>query len=86
MLGPLRTHHRRLTFESRADHAAELGTLEAGIEAEGWRLTEARGAHRQYAHPTKRGRVTVAGDPDRDVPAGTAANLLRPVGPRRPDR
>lgn len=33
------------------------------IEADGWVLVTTRGSHRQYKHPTKPGRVTVAGKP-----------------------
>ena len=31
------------------------------IEADGWQLVATRGSHRQYKHPTKSGKVTVAG-------------------------
>jgi predicted RNA binding protein YcfA (HicA-like mRNA interferase family) len=37
------------------------------LEADGWYSVKARGGHRQFKHPTKRGRVTVAGKPDADV-------------------
>jgi predicted RNA binding protein YcfA (HicA-like mRNA interferase family) len=30
------------------------------IEADGWRGVSTRGSHRQFQHPTKPGRVTVA--------------------------
>lgn len=33
------------------------------IEADGWYLVVIRGSHRQYTHPTKPGRTTVAGKP-----------------------
>ena len=35
------------------------------IEDDGWRLSGQRGSHRQYEHPTKPGKVTVAGKPNR---------------------
>jgi predicted RNA binding protein YcfA (HicA-like mRNA interferase family) len=54
------------------------------IEADGWFLVAQRGSHRQYKHPTKPGRVTVAGKPGQDVPRGTAANILRQAGLRGP--
>ena len=54
------------------------------IEADGWRLARTRGSHRQYEHPEKPGKVTVAGKPNGDVPRGTAANILRQAGLRRP--
>ena len=28
------------------------------VEADGWRHVATRGSHRQYKHPSKRGRVT----------------------------
>ncbi|HNG95534.1 MAG TPA: type II toxin-antitoxin system HicA family toxin, partial [Acidobacteriota bacterium] len=31
------------------------------IEADGWVLTKTEGSHRQFKHPTKPGKVTVAG-------------------------
>ena len=33
------------------------------IEDDGWFLVATRGSHRQYKHPTKPGRVTIAGKP-----------------------
>jgi predicted RNA binding protein YcfA (HicA-like mRNA interferase family)/predicted RNase H-like HicB family nuclease len=36
------------------------------IEEDGWQLTRQRGSHRQYSHPTKPGRVTIAGHPNKD--------------------
>jgi predicted RNA binding protein YcfA (HicA-like mRNA interferase family) len=53
------------------------------IEEDGWQLTRQRGSHRQYSHPTKPGRVTIAGHPNKDVPKGTAANILRQAGLKR---
>jgi predicted RNA binding protein YcfA (HicA-like mRNA interferase family) len=53
------------------------------VEADGWYLVRTRGDHRQYRHPTKPGLVTIAGHRNRDVPAGTLANILRQAGLRR---
>jgi predicted RNA binding protein YcfA (HicA-like mRNA interferase family) len=50
------------------------------IEADGWRLVRTRGSHRQYKHPTKPGKVTVAGKPSKDVPPGTLKNIFRQAG------
>jgi predicted RNA binding protein YcfA (HicA-like mRNA interferase family) len=52
------------------------------IERDGWKLVAQRGSHRQYEHPVKPGKVTVAGKPGLDVPRGTAANILRQAGLR----
>jgi predicted RNA binding protein YcfA (HicA-like mRNA interferase family) len=56
------------------------------IEDDGWRLVAQRGSHRQYEHPTKPGKVTLAGKPNVDVPKGTAANILRQAGLQRREK
>jgi predicted RNA binding protein YcfA (HicA-like mRNA interferase family) len=50
------------------------------IEADGWRLVATRGSHRQFKHPDKRGRVTVAGKPSDDLAPGTCASILKQAG------
>ena len=47
------------------------------IEADGWCLVAKRGSHRQYKHPTKPGRVTIAGSPAHDLPRGTLNSILK---------
>ena len=47
------------------------------IEDEGWYLERTRGSHRQFAHPTKPGKVTLAGKPSTDVPIGTLKSIWR---------
>ena len=44
------------------------------IEDDGWQMVAQRGSHQQFEHPSKPGKVTVAGKPGADVPKGTAAN------------
>jgi predicted RNA binding protein YcfA (HicA-like mRNA interferase family) len=56
------------------------------LEDDGWRVVGQRGSHQQYEHPSKPGKVTVAGKPGADVPKGTAANILRQAGLRRSSR
>ena len=46
------------------------------LAADGWILVVTRGSHRQYKHPTKLGRVTVAGKPSDDVAPGTLNSIL----------
>jgi predicted RNA binding protein YcfA (HicA-like mRNA interferase family) len=41
------------------------------IEEDGWYHVATRGSHRQYKHPRKAGRVTVAGKPSDDLAPGT---------------
>ncbi len=36
--------------------------------------------HRQYKHPSKPGRVTVAGKPSHDLAPGTLASILKQAG------
>ena len=64
--------------------AMKFRDLIALLEDDGWRLVRQRGSHQQYEHPSKPGKVTVAGKPGADVPKGTAANILRQAGIRRP--
>lgn len=50
------------------------------IEGDGWILVSQKGSHRQYKHPTKKGRVTVAGHPKDDLAPGTLNSILRQAG------
>lgn len=50
------------------------------IEAEGWYHVRTRGSHRQYKHPTKPGRVTIAGKPNHDLAPGTLNSILKQSG------
>jgi predicted RNA binding protein YcfA (HicA-like mRNA interferase family) len=50
------------------------------IERDGWFPVATRGSHRQYKHPTKPGRVTVAGKPSDDMAPGTLNSVLKQAG------
>ena len=50
------------------------------IEADGWNLIATQGSHRQYQHPDKPGRVTIAGKPSDDLAPGTLNNILKQAG------
>jgi len=50
------------------------------IEDDGWYLVATRGSHRQYKHPAKPGRVTIAGSPAHDLPRGTLNSILKQAG------
>ena len=50
------------------------------IEDDGWRLVRIRGSHRQYRHPTKRGRVTIPGRLGDDLAPGTWNSILKQAG------
>jgi predicted RNA binding protein YcfA (HicA-like mRNA interferase family) len=50
------------------------------LERDGWLLVATRGSHRQYRHPTKPGRVTVAGKPSDELARGTLNSVLKQAG------
>lgn len=50
------------------------------IQQDGWALVATRGSHRQFKHPTKPGRVTVAGKSSDDLAAGTLNSILKQAG------
>jgi len=54
------------------------------IEADGWYLVVTRGSHRQYKHPTKPGRVTIAGHPSDDLAPGTLSSILKQAQLKKP--
>jgi len=54
------------------------------IEEDGWFLVATRGSHRQFKHPTKSGRVTIAGHPGDDLAPGTLSSVLKQAGLKRP--
>jgi predicted RNA binding protein YcfA (HicA-like mRNA interferase family) len=56
------------------------------IENDGWRFRSQKGSHRQYVHPTKPGRVTVAGKPNDDVHPKTLASIFRQAQVEEPKK
>jgi predicted RNA binding protein YcfA (HicA-like mRNA interferase family) len=42
-----------------------------------WELVAQKGSHRQFRHPSKKGRVTVAGKISDDLPPGTLGSILK---------
>ena len=47
------------------------------IEDDGWYLVVTKGSHRQYKHPSKTGRVTIAGHPSHDLAPGTLNSIYK---------
>lgn len=47
---------------------------------DGWVLVATRGSHRQFEHPVKPGRVTVAGKDSDDLAPGTFNSILKQAG------
>jgi predicted RNA binding protein YcfA (HicA-like mRNA interferase family) len=54
------------------------------IEADGWYIVATRSSHRQYKHPTKTGRVTIAGHPSDDIAPGTLNSILKQAQLKKP--
>ncbi len=52
------------------------------LEGDGWYLIATRGSHRQYKHPNKAGRVTVAGKSSDEIAPGTLNSILKQAGLR----
>jgi predicted RNA binding protein YcfA (HicA-like mRNA interferase family) len=50
------------------------------VENDGWVYIATKGSHRQYKHPTKKGRVTIAGHPSADVHPKTFKTILKQAG------
>jgi predicted RNA binding protein YcfA (HicA-like mRNA interferase family) len=56
------------------------------IEKDGWFFIAQKGSHRQYKHPVKKGRVTVAGHPNEDMAPKTLATVFDQAQILRPKR
>jgi len=55
----------------------KVGDVLLLLRNDGWFLVATRGSHRQFKHPTKPGRVTVAGKPGDDLAPGTLNSILK---------
>lgn len=55
------------------------GELIRLLESRGWYEVACVGDHHQYKHPILPGRITVP-HPRKDVPIGTARNILKAAG------
>jgi predicted RNA binding protein YcfA (HicA-like mRNA interferase family) len=56
------------------------------IEEDGWYLAVTKGSHRQYKHPTKAGRVTIAGHLNHDLAPGTLNSVLKQAQLQKPEK
>lgn len=50
------------------------------LRRDGWVQTSQEGSHRQFEHPTKPGKVTVAGHPNDDMAPAIWNNIKRQAG------
>lgn len=67
---------RRVTYGKNM----KVGEVLTLLRTDGWVLTATRGSHRQLKHPTRPGRVTVAGKLSDDLPPGTLNSILKQAG------
>lgn len=56
------------------------------LERDGWHQVSQRGSHRQFRHPVKPGRVTVAGHMGQELAPGTLGSIFRQAGLSREER
>ncbi len=47
------------------------------MKKDGWYMVVQRGSHKQFKHPVKSGRVTIAGNPGDDIAPGTLNSILK---------
>ena len=50
------------------------------LRRDGWILKNQVGSHRQFVHPAKPGKVTVAGHESDEMPPGTQKSIMRQAG------
>lgn len=56
------------------------------IADDGWYQVDTRGSHRQYKHPIKKGRVTIAGHPNDDLAPGTLNSIFKQAKLEKPNK
>lgn len=52
------------------------------LEQDGWLVKTQKGSHRQYVHPTKKGKVTVPFKGKKDLPPKTVNSIMKQAGLR----
>ena len=50
------------------------------LRLDGWVLRNQEGSHRQFVHPTKAGKVTVAGHESDEMPPKTLKSIMKQAG------
>ncbi len=58
----------------------KISEILAILKNDGWFLVATRGSHRQFKHPLKTGRVTVAGKPSDEIAPGTLNSIIKQAG------
>jgi predicted RNA binding protein YcfA (HicA-like mRNA interferase family) len=57
--------------------SVKVAAVIRALETDGWQVVRTRGSHRQFKHPVKTGRVTVAGKPSAELPPKTLASIRK---------
>jgi predicted RNA binding protein YcfA (HicA-like mRNA interferase family) len=65
------------TYKPWHTRRMKISEILAALHNDGWILVATRGSHRQFKHPVKPGRVTVAGKPSDDLAPGTLNSILK---------
>lgn len=50
------------------------------LHSDGWILYEQKGSHRQFTHPTKKGRVTINGKPSETLQQWLLNSIFKQAG------
>lgn len=50
------------------------------IKDDGWYHIRTQGSHRHFKHPTKKGKVTIAGKPNDELHPKTTKSILKQAG------
>ena len=50
------------------------------LEKNGWVLKTQKGSHKQFVHPKKPGKITVADHGKKEIPPGTLNAILKQAG------
>jgi predicted RNA binding protein YcfA (HicA-like mRNA interferase family) len=64
----------------RYDYEVKFRDIIKMVEVDGWRISTQRGSHRQYKHPSKSGKVTIAGHPSVEAAPKTLKSILEQAG------
>ena len=57
-----------------------VGEMIKRVQADGWFEVHQVGSHRQFKHPSKKGWVTLAGRPNKDLDPFLVNSILRQAG------
>jgi len=70
----------RTESTARKNETMKIRDILKLIESDGWLLRNQEGSHRQFVHPSKPGKVTVAGHPSAELDPKTKASILKQAG------